>query len=553
MASAEPTSPESGRYSRRHQAAAQLVHSLDVFLKQGLRLYSEGHPIVERYRETLTRQVASFLAEGPALFQVGPFELLFEDVRIHRDPEIVPENFVLRLYRDGVRDFCLLPELRPEELFLFCRTLATDPGMLAFMGESLATSLFNADLTSIRFTLVPPVLLAGRMSSLSPSAVAAMDDARDYATEGLDTAVARLAPSVEEDRQIVARELAVETEGEVRRLVGILIDILLSNEVEEERRQVRATFASMLETLLVQEQIEVVVNALERLREAASSDGPAADELAHATRRLSASPVLSMLAERDGKEGSPGDDLVRLFSFLGSDAAPAALALFARVRSMSQLEALQRCVARMATVPEVVATLDEARQRRDGLAQAGCLEVLGRMHSLVSRRAIADIVLDRGHPMRLRAVELLLDRYSADLEAPLSELMDDPDLRVRMSVTEGMLRADPAAAKLRITMALERRLAGDEPDDLGRELAQHYLELDRSGCVVFLLARLGDRKSAPALRIVAAEMLGRVKDRERIRQALEKERDRFFNPRTLKTACEKALAEKALAEKAPGP
>lgn len=522
-------------------AAAEIAHELDVLLKQGLRLYQEGHPVVRKYWERLSDRMAEHLGRvGPMTYRLKPQCLIYEGQEVYRDEEIVPENFVLRLYRDGIREVGFVPGLRPEELYQFVQVLATNPLLLAFMGETLASRLFDANLKAVRFVMVPPVLLTEEAGRLAHADIHGLAEASAGDREGLNEAIERLPGLSSQELSELKSELDGEGDEEVGRLLGILMELLVTHEGDDERRQIRAAISSLFESLVAQGASATVVEGLTRLSETAPDAEVLAREWDAIVEKLSLSPVLSMMAESAGPKPR---GFVRLLALLQPPCLPAALRLLFRIEDPDLTQSLIRTVARLAgeSLEEIQVFMDDSRTANHVEALRHGVNVLWEMDTPDGRRAVMDIVLDADHPVRADALSLLLRRYDPDLEPVLGALIDDEDPEVRSRAVEGFLRADLAAAKLRITMSIERSLEGDALNDVGRDLAAIYLRVDRTGGMVYLLSRLEDPNRPVALRRVAAELLTRHRSNKRVEKALKKERDRWLNPRALRKTCEEAL------------
>lgn len=202
-------------------------------------------------------------------------------------------------------------------------------------------------------------------------------------------------------------------------------------------------------------------NALNRLVDGGAAVVPVAQELfARGDTRWTAVQILAQIGP-EAKAALPelivaledDDPLVRELAFralsrLGPDAAPAAAALAARLRTGDRLLALRTLQELRGGARQAVVEVRNALRDADAEVRWNAAEVLARIGP--AREAIPELragLDDKDAKVRWHVAEALgkMGGFAKEALPGLRKLLQDPDDRVRQEARRAIIRIDPAA------------------------------------------------------------------------------------------------------------
>ena len=123
-------------------------------LVTNIRMYGSKHQSVERFRARLFESVEVILSEQETLaFEVRPYEICVLDQVIYENSN--PENnFIYRMYLDGIRDLVLKRGLEIHEVDALVDVFLTDWDDPAFFEDDCVTLMWDANFANIEYGIV---------------------------------------------------------------------------------------------------------------------------------------------------------------------------------------------------------------------------------------------------------------------------------------------------------------------------------------------------------------------------------------------------------------
>ena len=138
------------RVSRLTPLAKEVVQVLVKTIK-ATKMYLPNNPVYQKFREELKEKFdAYFKFEDYLSFQVKRFELTFLDQQVYNNPD-KEDNIALMFFKDGIREFCFLKDITPEEIEGFIDILKFDVRDRE-LDDDLVTLMWEKDFRNLTYT-----------------------------------------------------------------------------------------------------------------------------------------------------------------------------------------------------------------------------------------------------------------------------------------------------------------------------------------------------------------------------------------------------------------
>ncbi len=137
----------------RVRAGKEAFRELEKLTKN-INLYGRTHASTQRFRQMLFDAISKMLHGGEAVgVEVGPYEFTIHDVPVYENPN--PEdNFIYKMYMDGVRTLEFLPGLTLAELDALVDVFLTDWDDPSLFEDDAVTLMWGSHFDHIRYTVI---------------------------------------------------------------------------------------------------------------------------------------------------------------------------------------------------------------------------------------------------------------------------------------------------------------------------------------------------------------------------------------------------------------
>lgn len=479
-----PTDPPSRELEQAVTAALVAM----ARLSRSLSLYDPRNQAVRGFLQELRDRSLEAVRHGAVTLRVRPFELLLDErvVYLERDRE---RSIAFLLFRDGVRELTLEPEVGWGEILALVEILATQFAGVGRGEEDLVTLIYKAGLKHVRIKAVQGFVqdqedTGGGAGAESEATRQARKDAGSLEVpRGWDlplpelprpATVAYRAVNPQHIEALLAETDPARLPHDGLRLATELLRAAIDPVDPTAPADVLPFLASLRDFLSGEGAVKEALLLLQFLNRAKPLDPPAFEAViagfsgeglvASLMDRAAATRGASPELVRERIETIPGDPLDGVLKAMAEPHAP---------------EGRRRLGVRLLAtwLPEARPRLEPLLEGEDGRLASDVLRALALVLK-EERLTLAIKAASREEPEVQEVVALILKRIepTARDRARLLDLLDSPDLDVRLMVLELMGRsADPGAFSA-LRGRLERRAGSDLPAEeaeaLGRALAR---------------------------------------------------------------------------------
>lgn len=257
-----------------------------------IRLLSKNHPSRPKFLELFLNAVQCHTEQfGPLAIDVGPYTFSLEGQEILKIDR-ASENYIYRLFQDGVRQISFAEDLTHEDLERFLEVLFTNFSDRRFRGDNIVTLLWEADLQSISYTAIETFLEIQSEDDDPGTAAQALGVGQDPVSQtqtiAMDDVIAKALAAPVTDRRpfpVPTQRVGLYAKGTTEQNRPLL------NQVRERETQALAKLPNPVTNL----------NLHDRIRHASGADGPKFGEIAfYAVERLgpqAAAPLLEAFSD----------------------------------------------------------------------------------------------------------------------------------------------------------------------------------------------------------------------------------------------------------------
>ncbi len=140
------------RKAEEVRVAKEAFRELEKLIKN-IGLYGRLHSSTHRFRSSLFTAISNMLEGGEVVVDIGPYEFSVHDVAIYENPN--PEdNFIYKLYMDGVRHLEFAPGLTQPELDDLLDVLLTNWSDPSLFEDDMVTLMWQRHFEHIRYVVI---------------------------------------------------------------------------------------------------------------------------------------------------------------------------------------------------------------------------------------------------------------------------------------------------------------------------------------------------------------------------------------------------------------
>ncbi len=256
-----------------------------------INLYRHDPSRFEEYLKPTHHALQQFLeACGSLPLKLGPFTLQYEGEVIYEDQD--KENLTYKFYRDGMRYLIFREDLPVDELLKFVLLAMENVSQRSLFQEDMITRLWKLELRYIEYIVVEgfafgdladdevEIEVEKIVGYLRKQLAANSEDVTRFARLSLEDLELELSdidqvrggivsgrPATKEDHEWVQQELYYEEKQRLfAKMVLILFQVLELDSSESDFELLRDSFAHVLDTLLLSEDVKGSVALLERFK-----------------------------------------------------------------------------------------------------------------------------------------------------------------------------------------------------------------------------------------------------------------------------------------------
>jgi hypothetical protein len=537
------------------------VRELFVTLSKALRavqLYDENNPVYQRFVSSLQSEFKKLWVELEELpIRVEETRLTYAGEEVYKS-DAKGDSLAFLFYKDGIREFTILPGIEEEELLKFLDVLKQAKDLRP-EGDDLLTVLWEADLGCFTYQYVDflaegvdlpsagegnaDALQEAREGELGPEAEEEVETTEEEAEQESGEASSGPSPVSTDDfnptlysldpreMELLQQELAKEMNRNLRGdVLAALFDRLEEPEFPARQIEILGILRTLLPNFLSRGALRAageVVHELTRLAAAKGALGEGgAKHVETILEELSGADALVELvrALQDGAISPDPKELASFLQHLQMGALAPLLAASEGIQDKNMQVVLTEAIGGIAAKdPQAILNLlagDEVA------VVIGACRLVGQLEVAESGPYLAGLLGHFEPQVRLAAIEASVKLKTSTAASALQETLTDPDREVRIAAAKaiGELRYQPASDFFKeVLMGKEIRQA-----DITEKVAffESYGMLGDPAAVQLLDGLLNakgflGRREPPEIRAAAALALGKIGTQE-AKAALQK-------------------------------
>ncbi len=522
------------------------VRELFVTLSKALRavqLYDENNPVYQRFVSSLQSEFKKLWVELEELpIRVEENRLTYAGEEVYRS-DAKGDSLAFLFYKDGVREFTILPGIEEDEFLRFLDVLKRAKDLRP-EGDDLLTVLWEADLGCLKYQYVDflaegvdlPTAGEGDDSALHEARVGELGSGEEEAetAEEQESGEAAAGPSQvstedfnptlysldPREMELLHQELAGEMNRDLRSdVLAALFDRLGEPRSPARQMEILEILRTLLPNFLSRGALGAASAVVHELTQLAATEGSLAEGGAKLVEtileELSGAEALVELV-RALQDGAISPDPKELGAFL-QHLRVGALAPLLRASEDVQDKVLQAVLteaigAIAAKNPQAILNLLAGD---DVPVVIGACRLVGQLEVVESGPYLAGLLGHHEPKVRLAAIEASVKLKTSAAAGSLQETLTDPDRDVRIASARaiGELKYQPASDFFKkVLMGKEIRQA-----DITEKVAffESYGMLGDPGAVELLDQLLNGkgflgRREPPEMRAAAALALGKI-------------------------------------------